>query len=211
MEAQKTQLLIKLLNIIDLVGICIVLLVALVLQLLLHELPCPLCLLQRLGILAIGFGFLLNVRYKIRPKHYGLVLLAAILTGIIAVRQMFLHIVPGTGAYGEAFLGLHLYTWVAIFSLIVIIYTSVILSLPEQYCTLRHEMTAEEQKLSQLDKCLGHLAFILFLTTIILNIVFGFLQCGFQRCPEDPTDYKLLRAVSQNNNDASADTLKMIS
>mgnify|MGYP006198665043 CR=1 FL=1 len=41
--------------------------------------------------------------------------------GAVSARQILLHIVPGSGSYGDAFFGLHFYTWALIvFSLIVI-------------------------------------------------------------------------------------------
>ena len=39
-------------------------------QLLQHELPCPLCLLQRIGFVAVMFCLLLNVIYGSKAMHY---------------------------------------------------------------------------------------------------------------------------------------------
>lgn len=81
-----------------------------------HEVPCPLCLLQRLGFFAIAAGGLLNLRYGVRPAHYGVTLLGALTVGAVSLRQIALHICSGdeigqcTG-YGGAPLGWHLYTW----------------------------------------------------------------------------------------------------
>ena len=46
-----------------------------------------------------------------QPLHYGLSILAALFGVVVAGRQVLLHIVPGSGAYGSALFGLHLYTW----------------------------------------------------------------------------------------------------
>ena len=56
-------------------------------------------------------GFLLNLRFGVQPLHYGLSILAALFGVAVAGRQVLLHIVPGSGAYGSALFGLHLYTW----------------------------------------------------------------------------------------------------
>ena len=80
-------------------------------QLLLGELPCPLCLLQRAALIAAGLGFLLNLRFGIRPLHYGLAILAALTGAAVAMRQVLLHIAPGDPGFGHALFGLHLYTW----------------------------------------------------------------------------------------------------
>ncbi|EDK27855.1 hypothetical protein VSWAT3_15162 [Vibrionales bacterium SWAT-3] len=47
-------------NTLGLLGITIVLFMGSVLQVSLNELPCPLCLLQRLGFVMVMFGFMLN-------------------------------------------------------------------------------------------------------------------------------------------------------
>ena len=47
----------KILNALDVIGIIIILIVAFGFQFYLKELPCPLCLLQRVGLIAMAFGF----------------------------------------------------------------------------------------------------------------------------------------------------------
>src|SRR5262245_44049143 len=103
--------LVRLGNAIGPAGIAIVLLVAFGMPFALNELPCPLCILQRAALVLCGFGFLLNLRFGVQPLHYGLSILAALFGAVVAGRQVLLHIVPGTGAYGSALFGLHLYTW----------------------------------------------------------------------------------------------------
>ena len=177
---------VDLLNIFDLLGICFVILLALIFQFTLHELPCPLCLLQRLGILAIGFGFLLNIHYYPRPLHYALSCLAALFTASVAVRQILLHIVPGTGSYGLPFLGLHLYTWVFIFSFMIILSTAIILSVPEQYN--KKYLTLPKPPLL---RRLSSLVFIIFIILLLANITSTFLECGLKTCNENPVAYQL--------------------
>src|SRR5699024_1702806 len=96
-------------------------------QLVLHELPCPLCLLQRGCLVAVAIGLMLNVRFGASPRHYAMVLLAAVLGGATAGRQVLLHIVPGSGAYGSALFGMHFYTWAFIAFAGVIVYTAFVL------------------------------------------------------------------------------------
>ena len=121
---------IKGLNYLGFFGITAILLIALIIQLHDHELPCPLCLLQRLGILAIGFGLWMNIKYGSKPFHYSLSILSALFTSFIAMRQVILHINDplGTG-YGMAFLGLHMYTWVFILCCFAIIALIILMSL----------------------------------------------------------------------------------
>src|SRR5512144_1680427 len=103
--------LVRLGNLIGTAGIAAALLVAFGLQFALNELPCPLCMLQRVALVLCGFGFLLNLRFGAQPLHYGLSILSALFGFAAAGRQVLLHIVPGTGAYGSALFGLHLYAW----------------------------------------------------------------------------------------------------
>jgi len=93
----------------------LVLLVAFVLQFARHELPCPLCILQRVAFVLCGFGFLLNLRFGAQPAHYGVAILGALFGLAVSGRQVLLHIVPGDTGYGPPLLGLHLYSWTFVF------------------------------------------------------------------------------------------------
>ncbi len=66
------------LNALSLYAVALVLAAAFAAQLILHELPCPLCLLQRLQFAVLAIGPILNIRYGPRPSHYALSLLAAV-------------------------------------------------------------------------------------------------------------------------------------
>jgi disulfide bond formation protein DsbB len=72
--------------------------------------PCPICILQRAGFIAAGFGLALNLMFGPRPSHYSLAILGAMVGGIMSANQVLRYIVPGTGFYGNAIFGLHLYT-----------------------------------------------------------------------------------------------------
>ena len=86
---------------------------ALAIQLFMGELPCPLCLLERLCMLGIALGVVLNLRAGFSDRNTGLSLIFAVLLLIIAVRQTLLDIYPRPGhAYiGSAVLGLHMPVW----------------------------------------------------------------------------------------------------
>src|SRR5262245_10888192 len=86
------------LNALGLYAVALVLAVALAAQLLLDELPCPLCLLQRIPFSILAVGLNLNVRFGPRPSHYAVSLLAAIAGAAFATRQILLHIMPGDPA-----------------------------------------------------------------------------------------------------------------
>lgn len=170
------------LNVLALYAICAALLVAFYYQLTKSELPCPLCLLQRVGMLLIGFGFLFNVRFGIRNRHYAMALLGAITAGAVGMRQVFLHITPGDAGYGSPFLGLHFYTWSVVASLLVIVAVALMMAL--------NEGASREAPHFSLPAKAGALSFILL---IAANLVSTVLECGGGQCDDNPTFYQLLR------------------
>jgi disulfide bond formation protein DsbB len=95
------------LNALGVFAISAVLIFAFADQLGLHELPCPLCILQRAGFVVAGFGLLLNLRFGPRPSHYAVVIIGALAGAAVSGRQILIHIVPDTGSYGSPLFGLH--------------------------------------------------------------------------------------------------------
>src|SRR5258707_15867760 len=98
------------LNALGLYAIALVLVAAFAGQILLNELPCPLCLLQRVLFSLLAIGRILNIRFGPRPSHYALSLLAAVVGATVSARQILLHIMPRDPGYGSALLGYHYYT-----------------------------------------------------------------------------------------------------
>lgn len=86
------------LNAIALYGIALVLTVAFAAQLLLHELPCPLCLLQRILFALLAIGPILNVRFGPRPSHYALSLLTAVAGAVVSTDRSCCTSFPETPA-----------------------------------------------------------------------------------------------------------------
>ena len=102
------------LNALSLYGVALVLAAAYAAQFILQELPCPLCLLQRILFAALAVGPILNIRFGPSPSHYAMSLLAAVAGAVASTRQVLLHILPGDAGYGSALLGYHYYTWALI-------------------------------------------------------------------------------------------------
>lgn len=144
-------------------------------QLFLHEVPCPLCLLQRLGMFGVACGAMLNVRYNIRMSHYGLILLSSLFGGFVAIRQISLHVCPGTPAFGLPVLGLSLYTWSFIIFACCVLAVALLLLLynPKEPAESTPPM-----------EWWGKLAFILILTLALANVLTTFIQCGFGPCAD---------------------------
>ena len=117
----------RLLNALGLIAVDTLLVIAFVDQLWFRDLPCPICILQRAGFVAAGFGIALNLLFGPRPSHYGMTILGAAVGAAIAMRQILLHIVPDSGSYGNAVFGMHLYSWAFIGFVLMIIGSAVLL------------------------------------------------------------------------------------
>src|SRR6184192_4504866 len=121
------------LNALGLYAVALVLVVAFAAQLALGELPCPLCLLQRIQFAMLAVGPILNVRFGLRPSHYAVSLLTAVAGAAFAARQILLHVMPGDSGYGSALLGYHYYTWAFIGFVVAVIALAAMLLFDEQF------------------------------------------------------------------------------
>ena len=153
-------------------------------QLLLGELPCPLCLLQRIAFAMLAVGPILNVRYGPRPSHYALSLLAAAAGAAFATRQILLHILPGDPGYGSALFGYHDYTWALIGFAAAIVPISAMLLFDRQFAP---------GEPPQRPGRFAALAVWLAIALVALNVVSTLLQCGFGACADDPVVYEMLK------------------
>jgi disulfide bond formation protein DsbB len=174
------------LNALGLYAIAAVLAAAFVAQLLLHELPCPLCLLQRIQFAMLAIGPILNIRHGPRPSHYAASLFAAIAGAVFATRQVLLHIMPGDPGYGSALLGFHYYTWALIGFGVAIVAIAAVLLFDGQF---KSDDTARPAKAGVFAK----VAVWLVIALTAANVVSTLVECGFGACPDNPVDYELLR------------------
>lgn len=174
---------VHLINQMGLLGICVALVVAFYYQLVRHELPCPICLLQRAGLIITGFGFLFNLCFGLRGIHYGMVIIGSILTGVMASRQICLHIMPGDTGYGSAFFGLHFYTWTLITSILIIIAVAVVLAISSMNVAFRS---------LNINPNLFSIVGWVFLLLITANLISTVLECGGGECAANPVTHKLL-------------------
>lgn len=171
----------KFINIFEICGLWVLILLTLLIQFYLDELPCPLCLLQRFGFMGMMMGLCLNLRFGYKSNHVALSLLFAVFTAFVALRQIALHVVPGTGTYGSAIFGLHLYTWSFIIAMAFIIFNSFVLSLETP--PSKKDINDKSSKVVQI------ISFILVGVVMAVNIISVFLECGFSQCPDNPMIY----------------------
>jgi disulfide bond formation protein DsbB len=172
------------LNALGLYAIAFVLLVAFAAQLVLHELPCPLCLLQRIQFATLAVGPILNVRFGPRPSHYAVSLLTAVAGAAFAARQVLLHVMPGDPGYGSALLGYHYYTWAFIGFAVAIIAVAVMLLFDDQF---------RDDGKPQPAGAFARAAVWLVIALTALNVISTLLECGFGACPDNPVAYELLK------------------
>ncbi|KDM90041.1 disulfide bond formation protein B [Photobacterium galatheae] len=175
---------ITLINTLGLLGITAVLLMGFVFQLALNELPCPLCLLQRIGFVMVMFGFMLNVIYGTTQRHYGIVLVGALFGAATSLRQVSLHVIPGTPGYGSPFLGMHYYTWAFVIFVATIVAVAVLLMMWNEEWRQRNDRMSP----------FGRWVCLLAIVTVALNALGTFVECGPYQCPDNPVSYWLLGA-----------------
>ena len=91
--------------------LCTILLASFFHQFVQSDLPCDLCLMQRLCMVATAIALLMNLRFGVKPQHYGLALFSCLTGTLIAAYQTCLNISPSTPPPGAPILGLSLYVW----------------------------------------------------------------------------------------------------
>jgi disulfide bond formation protein DsbB len=170
-------------NLFEVTGVLLVLILAFLMQFIFNELPCPLCLLQRYGFLAIAFGFLLNFRFGFRPSHYAIILLSSLFTAFVAMRQIALHVIPGSGSYGSAIFGIHMYTWSFILSMMIVVSTTLLLGVDRQYLETQRKNSGWQYAI--------HLLFSVLIFLVVANVVSTVFECGLGVCAENPVAYRL--------------------
>lgn len=153
------------------------------------ELPCPLCLLQRLAMFGVCFGLVLQFRYGVSFQNSGISLLFAIFLLIVSVRQTLLDIYPREGHeyIGSAVFGLHMPVWSVLIALALITAFAVQMLLWGD---------GRQNKGISLSKfpVLRSLAVVLSLYIVLIaaiNTASVFVQCGLGQC--HTTGYALLK------------------
>lgn len=169
-------------NLLGLLFICIALLIAFVDQVSAHDLPCPLCLLQRACFIAIGMMLAMNLFYGIKTVHYGFMLFSGLLGLAISVRQLYLHVSPGDAGYGDIFWGLHFYAWAAICFIVILAAIASALILEKGFNSST-SITAHRA---------DTILIIGFILLIAANLFSTLFECGFSACPDNPVTYEFL-------------------
>src|SRR5262245_20358332 len=151
---------------------------AMVMQYVYGELPCPLCLLQRVAMLGVCFGLMQNFRNGFSDRNLGYSLLFSIFLLVVSVRQTLLDIYPRPGHeyIGSAVFGLHMPVWS------ILIAVALITAVAVKLCVIGTEDGSKPPAPASL---VGRLAAVLSLYVIAIALInFGsvVVQCGLGEC-----------------------------
>lgn len=156
------------------------------------ELPCPLCISQRMAMILASFGPLYIIIRALRrdltfasyQTGLGFTVLGSILGVAMSIRQILLHIAPGDTGYGDAVFGLHLYTWAAISFFVCIAFVGLFLLFGNTFVPVA--------PVHRVGRVWTYIVIGLFLFTIAANLVVVFAEEGFNwYLPDNPTSYLL--------------------
>lgn len=177
----------------EVAGICGVLIGAFFVQFVEKELPCPLCMLQRMAMMLAAMGpfYLLgrlqskgSIGVDTMARAYGMSIIAATLGLVMSSRQVLLHILPGDPGYGSKVFGMHLYSWGVVVFLVVILVSGATMILARQ---MHIENSPHRSSIAT------RILSAIFIAVIGANVIATFVESGFHPfLPDNPTGYELL-------------------
>ncbi|MFM1917327.1 MAG: hypothetical protein RJB01_842 [Actinomycetota bacterium] len=182
-SARKETDIARWLNIAALFALIAVLAGSLHLQLGVGEQPCPLCLVQRSAMIGLAVGPVLNLLWGMKPAHYALSILAAVVGGAGSTRQILLHIAdPNDPGYGPAVLGWHLYTWAFVTFLIGVVGCAILLLWDKQF-RVHDEGIRYHKTFTRIVALTAIIWVFLDLLVIAISVI---PECGLGMCPDNP-------------------------
>lgn len=149
------------------------------------EIPCPLCLLQRVAMFGVCYRIILHFRHGYSARNDGISMLFALFLLIVSMRQTLLDIYsrPGHSYVGSAVLGLHMPVWSVVIAVAVLLAFSIKLAV----------IDGEQLRNREPSPALGRLARLLCLHVVaicLINLVSVMFQCGAGAC--HTSEYRLL-------------------
>ncbi|CAN5711327.1 disulfide bond formation protein B [soil metagenome] len=153
-----------------------ILTMAMVMQYALGEIPCPLCLLERVAMFGCCFGLIRQLRDGRSERGAGIGQIFALLL-VISVRQTLLDLFPRPGhAYiGSAVLGLHMEVWS------VVVAVALLLGFAIRLALFGAPRIAPASEGTAMQRCVRGLQFYVVLLCAI-NFLSVVLQCGLGQC-----------------------------
>ncbi len=144
----------------------------------LHENPCPLCLLQRMGMIGVIVGLAMNTQFGFQRIHFAAVNLAALVGAMFSIRQVLLHVCPIAGkpsGYGDPIGGMHLYSWGVLIFAASILGSSILSTLVKD----------EQQESTRKPSLFEQVVFQLAAMVCLANVAATFAMCWLGPCCDD--------------------------
>nr|WP_273795224.1 disulfide bond formation protein B [Brucella intermedia] len=153
---------------------------AMVFQYAWNELPCPLCLLQRVAMFGVCFGLIMHFRFGFSYQYTGISMVSTVFLLIVSVRQTLLDIYPRPGHeyVGTSILGIHMPVWSAIIA------TALVFGFSLQFIFFGNIKNLQ-QPLARQFPWLNFVALAVSLYVIaigVINFVSVGVQCGLGQC-----------------------------
>ena len=159
---------------------------AMVIQFADREIPCPLCLLERVAMFGCCIGLIQQLRSDGSQRGAGIGLVFSVLLLVISSRQTLLDLFqrPGHAYVGGAVFGVHMPVWSVFIAVALLLGFAIRLAI---FGGPRAAPDAEGSPLSRLTYGLG-----LYVVVICgINCLSVLVQCGFGECHK--SGYELLR------------------
>jgi disulfide bond formation protein DsbB len=155
------------------------------------EIPCPLCLLQRVAMIGVCFGILQNLRGPFSCQNTGISLLFALFLLIVSARQTLLDIDPRPDHeyVGSAVLGLHMPVWSVVIALCILAAFALKLAVLGGDTHLRNHPASSFPAIARAGRILG----LAIATICAINLASVVVKCGFGQC--QTTGYALLKSL----------------
>jgi disulfide bond formation protein DsbB len=151
------------------------------------EIPCPLCLLQRVAMFGVCFGLIENFRNGTSDRNAGWSMLFALFLLILSVRQTLIDIYPrpGHGYVGSAVFGVHMPVWS------VLIATAILIAFALKFTILGGDGQHAGRKARGALGQVATLASIYVIALCAINFASVVVQCGLDAC--HTYEYRLLK------------------
>lgn len=193
MAPERAVVLSRLINIVALLGLIGVLAGSLHLQFGVGEQPCPLCIVQRSGMVGLAVGPIMNLLWGMRPRHYALSILAAVVGAAGSTRQILLHIAdPTDPGYGPEVLGWHLYTWALVTFVVAIVGCALLIMWQAPFQAgdrgVLHDRTPMRPIVAGVILWLSLLVIIWMFIDLTVIGIYIVPECGLGECPDDPAN-----------------------
>jgi disulfide bond formation protein DsbB len=150
---------------------------AMVMQYAFSEIPCPLCLLQRVAMFGCCFGLIEQLRSSNSERGTGIALIFAVLLLVISIRQTLLDLFPRAGHeyVGSAIFGVHMPVWSVFIAVVLLLGFAIRLAL---FGGARNAADAGRSSPRAIVQAL-----VLYVIAICaINFLSVIAQCGLDQC-----------------------------